>query len=325
MSTMTAVRLHSPGSLAGLRVDRVDRPSPRPGQALVEVAAVGVNFADLAVALGQYPPFGPLPVILGFEAAGTVREVGDGVDPGLVGTRVTAMAPGAYAEYVVADAATLVPVPPGMDWPVAAAWASQGLTAYGMLRAAHLAGGDTVLVHAAAGGVGSLAVQVARRLGAGTVLGTASTPAKRDLVTRLGADRAIDYTSPDWASEVGPGSVDIVLDLVGGDITHDSLPLLRPATGRIVVGGLSGGPLKLDISSLVGPAVSVVGYSNPSWLAVPGFAAEASAALLGWIASGDVDVIIDRTVALVDAASALEALGARRTAGKVVLLTGATT
>jgi len=321
MPTMTAVRLHQPGSPDRLRVDQVDRPEPGEGQALIEVDAVGVNYADVLMARGVYPFPGDLPAVLGFEAAGTVRAVGPGADPGLVDRRVVALGQGgAYAAYLIADAATLVPVPDGIEPAVAAAFPLQGLTAHGMLQAARLAPGETVLVHAAAGGVGSLAVQIARLLGAGRVLATASAPAKRALATRLGADQAVDYTEPGWAQTLEAGSVDVVLDLVGGQVAADSLALLVPATGRMVLGGAAGGPPALEPLQLVGPAVSLVGFSLPPWFARPDFAPTALGRLLGWIADGALEVVVGQTRPLAEAGAALDAMARRETVGKTILL-----
>lgn len=325
-ATMTAVRVHAPGGPEVLRAEQVDRPGPGPGQALIRVAAVGVNYADVAGRRGSYPLFGELPATLGFEAAGTVHAVGPGGDDALVGRRVVAMAPGAYAEYVLADAASLIPVPDGLDPTRAAAFAAQGLTALGMLHAAGLRAGETVLVHAAAGGVGSLAVQIARLLDAGRVVGTASTPAKRALAEELGAHATVDYTDPGWPGRVRDaldgGSVDIALDLVGGGLPARTVELLTPATGRLVLGGLSGGAPELDPSALITAGVSAVGYTNPVWLARPDFGPTAAARLLGWITSGALRLTVGATHPLADAAAAHRALEARETTGKVVLLTG---
>jgi NADPH2:quinone reductase len=324
--TMTAVRLHAHGDPDVLRAERVDRPGPGPGQALVRVAAAGVNYADVAARRGVYPLFGELPATVGFEAAGTVQAVGPGGDDALVGRRVVAMGPGAYAEYLLADAASLIPVPDGLDPTRAAAFAAQGLTAYGMLHAAGLRAGETVLVHAAAGGVGSLAVQVARLLGADRVVGTAGTPDKRALVRDLGADAAVDYTAPDWPQHVRDAldgrSVDIALDLVGGALPASTVALLTPATGRIVLGGMSGGAPELDPSALITAGVAAIGYTNPVWLARPDFGPTAAPRLLDWITSGALRLVIGATYPLADAAAAHRALETRATTGKVVLLTG---
>lgn len=249
MTLMNVIRLHQHGGPEVLEFDQVGRPEPGPGQALVQVAAVGVNYADVAMRSGRYPS-GDLPFIPGFEAAGTVVSVGSDADLSLVGRRVAALGSQAYAEYVVGDAATLIPLPDTLNWPQAAAFPAQGLAAYGMLHAAGLRGGETVLVHAAAGGVGSLALQIAGLLGAERVIGTAGTAEKRALAEKLGADLTIDYTDADWPDRLtellGGASVDVALDLVGGPTTAATIPLLTPATGRVVLGGMSAGRPQLD-------------------------------------------------------------------------------
>lgn len=321
---MQAVRLHEPGAPDALRLEEVPAPRPGPGEVLVAVETVGVNHADVLMARGGMPAWGTLPTVLGFESAGRVVEVGGDADAELLGRRVTVMGTGAYAEYVVAPAATVIPVPEQMDAVGAAAWASSGLTAYGMLRAAGLTGGETVLVHAAGSGVGTLAVQVARLLGAGRVLATASSTAKRELAGRLGADTVADSRGP-WAQQLAddPGgrAVDVVLDLAGGTTAAQSLPLLTPATGRAVLGGTAGGAPELDPARLIPAATRLVGYSNPAWLAREGFAAEASRALLGWITGGELEVVVGAILPLAEARAAHEAIAARRTIGKTVLRT----
>lgn len=182
-------------------------------------------------------------------------------------------------------------------------------------------------MQAAAGGVGTLAVQIAKLLGASRVIAAASTADKRDLALKLGADEAVDYTDPAWPDRVtgllGGGAVDVALDLAGGAFTAPTIGLLTPATGRIVLGGMAAGLPQFDPTSLVSRGVTAVGYTNPAWLARPDFGPEAASALLGWIADGSLEVIVGATYPLADAAEAHRALEGRATVGKVVLLTGA--
>ena len=216
--------------------DRPDPPPPAAGQVRIAVRAAGVNFADHLARVGLYPDAPKLPCVVGYEVAGTIEAVGDGVDPARVGQRVLAGTRfGGYAEIVNAGANDTVPLPDSMSFeqgaavPVnyATAWAA--LQGYGSLRA-----GEQVLVHAAAGGVGIAAIQLAKAAGA-IVHGTAS-PGKHAQLTALGVDKAIDYRRDGWWKGLGP--YDMVLDGLGGTSLKRSFNLLRPG-GRLVAYGLS--------------------------------------------------------------------------------------
>jgi NADPH:quinone reductase len=195
---MKATRVHEPGGPEALRLENVETPEPGVGQVLIKVEVAGVNYADTGMRRGMR--FGPhqaeMPLTPGFEAAGTVAALGEGVEAPPEGTRVAAvLESGGYAEYAVADEGMVVEVPEGVDFHAAsAALLVQGITAYGVLHdAVRLQKGENVLVQAAAGGVGSLAVQFARLADAGTIVGTAGSAEKRDLALSLGADHAVDY------------------------------------------------------------------------------------------------------------------------------------
>jgi NADPH2:quinone reductase len=223
---MKAVRIHETGSPEVLRVDDVDIPVPGQGQVLIRTGVAGVNFTDVMARQGVYISAGSaprLPVILGTEAAGVVAATGPGVPADLAGRRVVAFVHGGYAEYAIAPLDLVTELQPGVDLAEATAYLVQGVSAWQLLRdRGRLESGQTVLVHAAAGGVGSLAVQLAKTLGAGTVIATAGSPAKQKLATELGADAVIDYTMPGWADDVlaatGGRGADIILDAVGGDM-----------------------------------------------------------------------------------------------------------
>jgi NADPH:quinone reductase-like Zn-dependent oxidoreductase len=232
---VVVITKHGPPSV--LRVQ--DRPDPAPpssGQVRIGVRAAGVNFADHLARVGLYPEAPKLPSVVGYEVAGTIEAVGDGVDPARVGERVLAGTRfGGYAEIVNANVADTVTLPPSMSFeqgaaiPVnyATAWAA--LHGYGSLRA-----GERVLVHAAAGGVGIAVIQLAKAAGA-IVHGTAS-PGKHDQLKALGIDRAIDYRRSGWWDGLQP--YDLVLDALGGTSVRRSFELLRPG-GRLVAYGLS--------------------------------------------------------------------------------------
>lgn len=234
---MRAVVITKHGDPSVLQVQqRPDPPPPGPGQLRVEVRAAGVNFADHLARVGLYPDAPQLPAVVGYEVAGTVTAVGDGVDPGRVGERVLAGTRfGGYAEIVNVAAADSVALPDAVSFeqgaavPVNYATAWAGLHGYGSLRA-----GERVLIHAAAGGVGIAAIQFAKAAGA-EIHGTAS-PGKHRKLAELGVDRAIDYRQDNWWKGLEP--YDIVLDALGGTSLRRSYHLLRPG-GRLVGYGIS--------------------------------------------------------------------------------------
>lgn len=242
---MRALRQGSFEGPAGLVVVEVPVPSPEGGQVVVRVGAAGVNFADAMQTRGTYDG-GPVPPYLaGFEAAGVVVAVGDGVDPGLVGTSVVGAGSGAFAEFVVMPAAGLVALPEGWRAEQALGMVLNWATALAALRPlGRVEAGETVLVQAAAGGVGQAAVRMAKHYGA-TVIGTASA-AKHEVVRGLGADRVLEYGEVD-----GLRDVDLVLESVGGEGFARSLAAARRVTGRVVVFGAAGGTASVSNWELV--------------------------------------------------------------------------
>ncbi|MFI7065089.1 zinc-binding dehydrogenase [Kribbella sp. NPDC050124] len=225
-------------------VDGVEVPRAGVGEALVKVGAAGVNFADVMQTRGTYDNGPEAPYVAGFEAAGEVVGVGDGVDPALLGARAIGTGPGAFAEYMVMGADGLARVPAGWRDEQALGLVLNWATALAALRPlGQLAAGQTVLVHAAAGAVGQAAVRLAKHYGA-TVIGTASAE-KHDVVRRLGADELIDYRNADIVDEVrrltGGTGVDVVLESVGGETFAKSLEVAKRVTGKVIVYGVAGG------------------------------------------------------------------------------------
>jgi len=302
----------------------VPEPQPGPGQAVIRIEAIGLNFIDVYHRTGLYPidpPFSP-----GSEAAGVVTAVGDGVTEVKVGDRVAhALARGSYAGMQAVDAWRLVPLPDDVDSRTAAAVMLQGMTAHYLCHDTYRLGpGKTALVHAAAGGVGLLLTQMAKRLGA-TVYGTVSTEAKAELAREAGADAVIRYTEQDFAAEVdrltdGRG-VDVVYDSVGQSTFDKSLDSLA-RRGYLVAYGQSSGPVPpfnpLLLSakgSLFLTRATLVDYAT-SREEVLGRSQD----LFEWLRSGALQVRIDRTFPLSEAAEAHRRLEGRRTMGKVLLL-----
>ncbi len=233
---MRSVVITEHGAPEALQVQERPDPQPGPGELAVDVAAAGVNFADVMARVGLYPDAPKPPVVVGYEVAGTVSELGDGAGRFEVGDRVMAGTRfGGYSERVVAKVNDVVALPERMSFEEGAAVPVNYLTAYlGLMRFGILQAGERVLIHAAAGGVGIAATQIAKRYGA-EVLGTAS-PHKHDAIRGFGVDHALDYTKPGW--EKGLAKVDLVMDAVGGKSFRRSYELLRPG-GRLVCFGAS--------------------------------------------------------------------------------------
>jgi NADPH2:quinone reductase len=322
-----AVRFHELGDPSVLRYEDVPKPLPQPGEVLIRVAAAGVNYADTLFRRGKYLVRPKLPQIPGLEVAGTIAAVGDGVREVTVGERVLALTPrgGGYAEYATAPASRLLPVPDELDLEPAAALPIQGLTAHHVFSlCARLAPGESVLIHAAAGGVGSLAIQIAKLLGAGRVIATASSEAKLKLAKWLGADVVINYVETDFVKRVnevtGGEGVDIVVETVGGDVVGRSLDCLAPF-GRLVVAGMASGQFsQINAQRLLAKNQTVVGYYLMAVIQRPDLTELALADLMAWSADGQLQITLGQVRPLGEAAQLHEDLEARQTFGKLVLV-----
>ncbi|EYF00822.1 quinone oxidoreductase family protein [Chondromyces apiculatus] len=321
---MRAIRPQQPGGPEILVVEEHPTPSPAVGEVLVRIEAAGVNFIDIYQRTGQYPMALPMP--LGLEGAGVVEAVGEGVTEVRAGDQVAwAAGAGSYATHVVVAASSLVPVPAGVDARAAAAAMLQGMTAQYLATTTYpLRAGDVCLIHAAAGGVGLLLCQLARRAGA-MVIGTVSTEEKAALAREAGAHETILYTSQDFAEEVqritaGKG-VSVVYDSVGKDTFERSLTCLRRLGMLVLYGQSSGavGPFDPQLLARHGslfftrPKLQDYTASREDLLARAGD-------VLGAIQRGELSVRIGATFPLSQAADAHRALGGRGTTGKVLLL-----
>ena len=321
---MRAVRISESGGPEVLRLEEVPDPEPGPGEAVVRVAAAGVNFIDVYQRSGQYQM--ELPYTPGVEGAGVVVAVGEGVEEVEEGDRVAwAMTPGSYAELAVVPAWRLVPVPDSVEPENAAAVMLQGMTAHFLSHSTFpIERGQTVLIHAAAGGVGLLLVQLAKLRGA-RVIGTVSTEEKARLARGAGADEVILYTERDFVSAVrelvGEAGLDAVYDSVGRDTFAGGLQLLRPRGYMVLFGQASGAVEPVDPQSL--NAAGSLFLTRPS-LAYYTLGREEtlwrSGEVFDWISAGKLDVRVDRTMPLSEAAEAHRALEGRETSGKVVLV-----
>jgi NADPH:quinone reductase-like Zn-dependent oxidoreductase len=333
---MKAIQLTEQGGPDVLRLVELPDPEPGPGQLLIRVESAAVNFSDVMRRRGDvYPVPTPLPFVPGAEVAGTVVALGAGVEGPTVGTRVFgtvgADASGGYAELAVAYAQSVIPVPPGLDPDAAAGIVVAGLAATVILtELAGLGKGQSVFVPAAAGGVGSYAVQIARLLGAGTVIAGASTPDKRRIALDLGADHAVDYNAPGWPETVreltGGTGVDAALEMSGPAHLGETLRTLAPFGRLIVLGAVSGTTQGLDPAALEpllydpAPSQALLGFNLGTWfeLRLPA-AVNALQRLVGWVASGEIRTPETQALPLAEAARAHRLLETGKTTGKLVL------
>ncbi len=319
---MRAIRIEEFGGPEVLRLADIPTPEPTDGQVLVRVSRAGINFADTHQRENSYLAKFELPLVPGAEVAGRVARSAGGLEEG---RRVVALlGSGGYAEYAVAPADSTFPLPDGLDDGPALALVLQGLTAWHLFRtSAKLQQGETVVIHAAAGGVGSLAVQLAKPFGAGRVIATASTEDKRRLALDLGADAAVDPNSDDLNGalrEANDGAkVDVVMEMAGGRVFDESLKALAPF-GRLVTYGLaSREPNQLSNGSLMQRSQAVVGFWLMHCLGRPDMVTEPLGDLFERAARGELVPVVGETYPLSEIRRAHEDIQARRTSGKLLL------
>lgn len=321
---MKAIRVHKPGGTEELRYEDAPVPEPGNGQVRVKVNAIGLNFIDVYYRTGLYQA--PLPLTPGMEAAGIVDAVGPGVKAVAPGDRVAyAMNLGTYAEYALANAWQVVRLPEEVDFQTGAAAMLQGMTAHYLAISTYpLRSGETALVHAAAGGVGLLLVQVAKMIGA-NVIGTVSTEAKAELARAAGADHVVLYEREDFETVAknitGGRGVDVVYDSVGRATFEKGLNCLKRRGMMVLFGQSSGTVPAFDLTvlnqkgSLYATRPSLAAYSATrdelEWRAGD---------LFRWLGDGRLKLRVDRVFPLREAAAAHQALESRQTTGKVLLL-----
>jgi len=317
---MRAVHISSLDGPSAVDVVDVPQPEPRSDQVLIRVRAAGVSFPEVLQTRGLYQLKPPLPFVPGSEVAGEVvsAPAGSGLAPG---DRVAAMVMlGGFAEYVATQADVVFPLPDALSFEQGAAMLLNYLTAhFALVARGQLAEGESVLVHGAAGGVGTASIQVAKAFGAGRVIAVTSTPEKGEVATAAGADKVVLADGfKDAVKEAG--GVDIVVDPVGGDRFTDSLRCLKE-DGRLLVIGFTAGEIPtVQVNRLLLNNVSVVGVGWGAYvLKRPGFVRTEWDALLPHVASGTISPPVGATFALDEAADALLTLDERRATGKVLL------
>jgi len=321
-----AIRIHEHGGPEVLRWEEVPKPSPGPGEALVKHAAIGLNYIDVYFRTGLYKP-PALPATIGMEGAGTVEEVGEGVSDLKPGDRVAyATAPiGAYSEYRTLKAERLVKLPDAIGFDTAAAMMLQGMTAeYLLLRTFKVQPGQTILIHAAAGGVGLIMCQWAKHLGA-TVIGTVGSDEKAALAKAHGCDHPIVYTREDFQARVkeitGGRMLPVVYDSVGRDTFMKSLDCLAPLGMLVVFGNASGPVPPFEIGTLAAKgSLYLTRPTLATYTAKREDLARSAAALFDVVQKGVVRIEVNQRFALKDAAEAHRALEGRRTTGSTLLI-----
>ncbi|TDH61635.1 quinone oxidoreductase [Dankookia rubra] len=318
-----AIRVHETGGPEKLVWEEVPKPGPKAGEVLIAQKAVGLNYIDVYFRTGLYKA-PSMPVTIGMEGAGVVEAVGDGVTEFAAGDRVAyAGALGAYAEARCAPAEKLVKIPDGISFEQAAAMMLQGMTAQFLVKRTYaIKPGDTILVHAAAGGVGSILVQWAKHLGA-TVIGVVSTPEKAALIKSLGADHALLTTDniPARVKEITGGAMlPVVYDSVGKDTFLISLDCLAPR-GLMITYGNASGPVTTDLGVLAAKgSLYVTRPTLNTYTAKREDLVATANDLFAVVKSGAVKIAVNQTYPLKDAAEAHRALESRKTTGSTVLI-----
>jgi NADPH2:quinone reductase len=320
---MKAIQVSKVGGPEVLELVDIPAPEPKPNEAVVQIKAAGVNFIDVYYREGRYPA--PLPFILGQEGAGVVSTVGSGVDDLKPGDRVAYTGViGSYAEFAAVPADRLVQIPERVDFNQAAAAMLQGMTAHYLSHSTFpIQASQTVLIHAAAGGVGLLLVQMAKKLGA-RVIGTVGSEEKAKLARDAGADELIIYTKQDFEKETlaltGDKGVDVVYDGVGKTTFDKDLKVLRPRGFLVLFGGASGAVPPFDLLRLTKHgALFVTRPSLHYYIATRAELEQRSSEVLQMIVSGDLKLRIHKTYPLSQAQEAHRDLEGRKTSGKLLL------
>lgn len=323
---MKAIQVQSIGGPEVLHLIDLPTPVPGPDDVLIETTSAGLNYADIMMRRGLYVGGPKPPFIPGFEAAGQVAAVGEKVQHFEVGQRVVAMTGiGSYAQFVCVSAPRVIPLPDIVSFDEGAAFPAQFFTAYFCLRnCGRLEAGNSVLIHAAAGGVGTAAIQLAKQMGA-TIFATASSDEKLELITKLGADHAINYRSQDFAEVIkdvtrGKG-VDVILESVGGEVYEKSQHSLA-TMGRLVVFGCASGVAgRTDPIDLLFRNKSIVGFHLGRYTADASAMKKAIDYMFPLWHQGKIKPIVGRTFPLNQAAGAQNWITDRRSVGKVILHT----
>jgi NADPH:quinone reductase len=328
---MKAVQFSSFGTAEVLGVVDLPKPRPQGEEVLIEVSAAGVSFVDIRQRQGAYNRAETrvggvkLPNVPGLQAVGKVIELGPRADKSLLGRKVVTMVEkGAFAELLIASSSLCVTAPDDADDAVLAVLPMQGLTAYFMLTSSTaLRPGESVLVHAAGSGVGALAVQIARILGAGTVVATASSEEKRAFARKIGADVAVDYSAPGWTKAVlqatGGRGVDVLLESIGGDVFEQNFECLATFGRYVIFGSTQGLGKPLEARRMMTKCQSLTGIYMPVFLTRPDLMRDGLKFLVDHVVKGDLHAQVAAELPLQQAGKAQQMLEDRQAVGAIVL------
>ncbi len=321
---MTCVEIAAPGGPEVLRLAQRPTPVAAPGEVLIATAAAGINHADLLQRRGHYPPPPGASDIPGLEVAGTVVSVGEGVDGVAVGAAVSALlAGGGYAAYCAVPAALVLPAPAGLDMLAVAALPEAAFTVWtNVFDRAGLRAGERLLVHGGASGIGTLAIQLAKALGA-RVFATAGTPEKCATCERLGAERAVNYRAADFVAEIEAlaGGVDVILDMVGGEYLARNLELLGSGGRLVQIAFLGGAAATVDLSMVMRKRLTITGSTLRARALEDKTSIARAVAARVWplVESGAIVPVIDSVFPLADAVEAHRRMETGEHVGKIVL------
>ncbi len=320
---MKAVVFDKLGGPEVLRLADIPKPEVKPGTVVIRVRAAGINFADTLFRQGQYLIQPQLPDVPGVEGAGEIEAAGAGVSNLKPGQRVAFIGNKAYAEFALAPAAQVIPLPDSMSFEHGAAFPIQVLTAWHMLHTCHnTAPGQTVLVHSAAGGVGIVAVQIAKAAGA-KVIGTVSSDSKAALVKEYGGDDVINYATKDFAEEAnrltGGRGVDLILDAVGATTLEKGIGCLAPFGHTILYGRAGGPPEPLNLFQLFPRSAMASAFTLNTVATLPDLMRRGIEEALRLVMHGKVKLIIGKSYPLAEAADAHRFMESRQSTGKLVL------
>lgn len=320
---MKAIQITETGGPAVMEYVGLPDPTPMPNEVLFEIESIGVNFIDIQIRRGQYPR--ELPLIPGFEAAGKVAKVGNQISGYKLGDRVAmaGLSMGSYADKMAVPGWQLVRIPDSISFDTAAALLEQGLTAHYLCRTTYPLGpNDTCLIHAGAGGVGLLLIQMAKKFGA-TVITTVSTESKSEIAREAGADHVVLYTEQDFQKEVskitGGDGIDVVYDSVGATTFDKSVSCLRPRGYMVLFGQASGPVPPIPTSVIQAKSIFVTRPGLNHYIPTEAELNQRAGELLNWVDSGELKVRIGKRYKLGDACQAHEDLENRRSTGKLIL------
>lgn len=324
---MKAIVVEKFGGPEVLKVKNIEIPSIQENEVLIKTKAISVNFADIKTRKGDFHAAGQPPIIPGLDAAGIVEKVGEGVEDIKEGDRVIVFPKnGSYAEYIVSDSELVFKIPDSMDFNTAAASPLVAFTSYQLIKnIGRLEKGETILIHAAAGGIGTTAIQIAKHLGAGTIIGTVGSDEKISIAKDAGADIVINYNKEDFRAvieqKLGEQPVDVILDSVAGDVFQKSLECLAPYGRLVNFNSSSGKAGTLDTKQLHSSCRAVLGFSMGTTIKKrPHMLKDIAKEVIPLLADKKINMLINKIYRFEEAPDAHRLLESRKSIGKNLLI-----